>query len=81
MRRSTRERRPLTRYPFFEYIFFTDEGEPECFQEVKSHKDKQSSIKAMQEEMNSLHKNKTYELVVTKEKLEFCAGTAGMNSN
>ena len=35
----------------------------------------------MQEEMNSLHKNKTYELVVTKEKFEFCAGTAGMNSN
>ena len=65
MRRSTRERRPLTRYRFFEYIFLTDEGEPECFQEVKSHKDKQSWIKAMQEEMNSLHKNKTFELVVT----------------
>ena len=35
----------------------------------------------MQEEINSLHKNKTYELVVTKEKFELCAGTAGMNSN
>ena len=35
----------------------------------------------MQEEMNSLHKNKTFELVVTQEKLEFCAGTTGMNSN
>ena len=33
-------------------------------------------MKAMQEEMNYLHKNKTYELVVTKEKLEFCAEIA-----
>ena len=81
MRRSTRERSPLTRYPFFEYILLTDEGELECFQEVESHKDKQSWIKAMQEEMNSLHKNKTYELVVTKEKLELCARTTDMNSN
>ena len=81
MRRSTRECRPLTRYPFSEYIFLTDEGELEYFQEVESHKDKESWIKAMQEEMNSLHKNKTYELVVTKEKLELCAGTTDMNSN
>ena len=40
-----------------------DEGELEYFQEVESHKDKQSWMWAMQEEMNSLHKNKTYELV------------------
>ena len=71
----------MTRYPSFEYILLIDEGELECFQEVESHKDKQSWMKAMQEEMNSLHKNKNYELVVTKEKLEFCAGIAGMNSN
>ena len=81
VRRSTRERRPSTRYPSFEYILLTNEGELECFQEVESHKDKQSQIKAMQEEMNSLHKNKTYELVVTKEKLELCVGTANTNSN
>ena len=42
MRRSTRKRRPSTRYPSSEYILLTDEGEPECFQEVESHKDKQS---------------------------------------
>uniref|UniRef100_A0A2N9HLW0 Integrase catalytic domain-containing protein n=1 Tax=Fagus sylvatica TaxID=28930 RepID=A0A2N9HLW0_FAGSY len=35
----------------------------ESFQEVQSHKDKQSWMKAMHEEMNSLHKNNTYELV------------------
>ena len=81
MRRSTRERRPSTRYPSFEYILLTNEGELECFQEVESHKDKQSWMKAMQEEMNSLHKNKTYKLVVTKEKLELCVGTADTNSN
>ena len=63
MRRSTRECRPSTRYPSFEYILLVDEGKLECFQEVESHKDKQSKMKAMQEEMNSLHKNKTYELV------------------
>ena len=41
----------------------TKEGEPKCFQEVQSHKDKQSWLKAMLEEMNSLNKNKTYDLV------------------
>ena len=61
--RSTREHRPLTRYPTSEYVLITDEGEPESFQEVHSHKDKQSWMQAMHEEMNSLHKNNTYELV------------------
>uniref|UniRef100_A0A2N9HFH0 Uncharacterized protein n=1 Tax=Fagus sylvatica TaxID=28930 RepID=A0A2N9HFH0_FAGSY len=61
--RSNRERRPSTRYPTSEYVLITDEGEPESFQEVQSHKDKQSWMKAMHEEMNSLHKNNTYELV------------------
>ena len=66
MRRSTSKRHPLTRYLSSEYILLIDEGEPECFQEVESHKDKQSWMKAMQEEMNSLHKNKTYELLYIK---------------
>ena len=39
------------------------EWEPKSFQEVQSHKDKQSWLKAMHEEMNSLNKNKTYDLV------------------
>ena len=41
----------------------TKEGEPKSFQEVQFHKDKQSWLKAMHEEMNSLNKNKTYDLV------------------
>ncbi|GKV15591.1 hypothetical protein SLEP1_g26368 [Rubroshorea leprosula] len=38
-------------------------GEPENFQEVQSHKDKDYWMKAMREEMNSLYKNNTYELL------------------
>ena len=41
----------------------TKEGELESFQEVQSQKDKQSWLKAMHEEMNSLNKKKTYDLV------------------
>ena len=41
----------------------TEDGESESFREVQSHKDKQSWLKAMHEEINSLNKNKTYDLV------------------
>ena len=63
VRRSTREHRPSTRYPTSEYTMITKEGEPKNFQEVQSHKDKQSWLKGMHKEMNSLNKNKTYDLV------------------
>ena len=63
MRRTTRERQPSTRYPSSEYILIANEREPESFQEVQSHKDKDCWIKAMREEMNSLWKNDTYELI------------------
>jgi hypothetical protein len=63
VRRSTRECHPSTRYPKSEYVLITDDGEPKNFQEVQSQKDKQMWMKAMHEEMNSLHKNNTYELV------------------
>nr|KYP66486.1 Retrovirus-related Pol polyprotein from transposon TNT 1-94 [Cajanus cajan] len=63
IRRSTRERQPSTKYPSSEYILIADEGEPESFQEVQSHKDKGCWVKAMQEEMDSLKRNNTYELV------------------
>jgi hypothetical protein len=54
--RSTREHRPSTKYPTFEYVLINDEREPKSFQEVQSHKDKQSWIKATHEEMNSLQR-------------------------
>lgn len=41
----------------------SDQGEPETYQEVMEHKNKQEWIKAMQEEMKSLHENHTFELV------------------
>lgn len=63
LRRSARERRPSTRYPSSDYILITDEGEPESFQDVQSCRDKDCWSKAMQEEMDSLKKNDTYELV------------------
>lgn len=50
-RRFTREHGPSTRYPSFEYMLVINEGEPQSFQE------------AMQDEMDSLQKNKNYELV------------------
>ena len=62
MRQTTRERQPSTKYPSSEYILIANEGEPESFQEVQSHKDKDCWIKSMQEEMNSLWKNDTYKL-------------------
>ena len=57
------------RYPASDYVLITDERELESFQEVKTHKDKHEWVKTMQEEMHSLHKNDTYELVeLPKEK-------------
>ena len=63
IRRTNRESRPSSKYPPSEHVLIIDEGEPENFQEVQTHADKVSWMKAMQEEMHSLLKNDTYELV------------------
>ena len=63
IRRTNRESRPSSKYPSSEYVLITDEGEPVNFQEVQTHADKVSWMKAMQEEMHSLLKNDSYELV------------------
>lgn len=63
LRRSDRLRFPSTKYPSSEFILLTEEGEPENIEEVQTHKDKIEWMKAMQEEMNSLQKNDTYDLV------------------
>lgn len=69
-RRSTRERRPSTRYPSSEYVTFTDgyvtltdRGEPECYEEAMEGDDNKKWFDAMQDEMKSLHDNQTFELV------------------
>ena len=45
-------------------MLITDEGEPKSFQEAQTREDKDKWMKAMEEEMSSLRKNNTYELVV-----------------
>lgn len=64
VRRSTRERQPSMRYSPNEYVLLTDGGEPESFNEAILSKDKEKWLEAMQEEMNSLHENCTYDLVL-----------------
>ena len=63
LRRSERGRIPSTRYSESEYILLTEEGEPESFQEAVSHQDNENWLQAMHDEMDSLEKNHTYELV------------------
>ncbi|CAL1399907.1 unnamed protein product [Linum trigynum] len=61
--RSSRISRPSTRYPETEYVSLTDGGEPESFTEAMNDEDKQRWIEAMQDEMDSLYDNNTFELV------------------
>ncbi|CAL1392755.1 unnamed protein product [Linum trigynum] len=61
--RSGRISRLSTRYPETEYVSLTDGGEPESFTEAMNDEDKQRWIEAMQDEMDSLYENNTFELV------------------
>lgn len=63
VRRSIRDRKPSSKYTSSEYVLVTGVGEPESFQEVLSNEEKDLWLEAMQEEMDSLKKNQTYELV------------------
>jgi len=63
LRRSTRERRPFTRYNLDEYVTLTDEREPQSYEEAMADSHKAEWVKAMQEEIKSLHENHTYDLV------------------
>ena len=63
VRRSSRPHKPSQRYPPSNYILLTDEGEPNCFQEACKVEHSKEWKKAMEEEMNSLQENKTWELV------------------
>jgi len=64
LRRSSRDRVPSTRYPSDQYVVLLSDGsEPECFVDVMEDEHRKEWMKAMQEEMDSLHKNHTYELV------------------
>ncbi|KAJ0865779.1 putative RNA-directed DNA polymerase [Helianthus annuus] len=63
LRRSTRNRHPSTRYSADEYVLLTDGGEPECYEEAMEDEHKREWVEAMQDEMNSLYENNTFELV------------------
>eukprot|EP00253_Pinus_taeda_P023266 PITA_23266 len=60
--KSSRPHKPSQRYPPSNYILLIDEGEPNCFQDYKVEHNEEWK-KAMEEEMNSLQENKTWELV------------------
>jgi len=63
LRRSVRERHHSQKYSPHEFVLLTNEGKPECYEEAMLHEEKNKWLKAMQEEMKSLHKNHTFELV------------------
>ncbi|WVY89808.1 hypothetical protein V8G54_035322 [Vigna mungo] len=63
LRRSTRQKQPSRRYFSDEYVNFTDEGKPQSFVEAMKMKDKDKWLQAMEEEMQSLKENQTYDLV------------------
>ncbi|PKI46705.1 hypothetical protein CRG98_032900 [Punica granatum] len=46
-----------------QYVLLTDGGEPEYYDEAVAHEHKEHWLKAMNEEMNSLFENHTYDLV------------------
>ncbi|CAL2270428.1 unnamed protein product [Prunus armeniaca] len=62
-RRSTRVRRPPSRYSPNDYVLLIDGGELECYEEALTHDQQDEWLKAMHEEMQSLHENHTYDLV------------------
>ena len=64
LRRSTRESRAPDRYvPSLDYVMLTDCEEPSCYKEAMLREDKLKWERAMQSEMDSLHKNATWDLV------------------
>ena len=64
IRRSTRESRPPARFiPSFNHLLVTDSGEPESYIEAMQHNSRREWEKSMQEEMDSLQQNQTWDLV------------------
>ena len=61
--RTPRERVASKKYPSHEWVTITEQGEPESYQEAIEKEKKNEWLKAMQEEMKSLHENQTYDIV------------------
>ncbi|KAK1417487.1 hypothetical protein QVD17_26616 [Tagetes erecta] len=64
VRRSTRVTKPPARYDsYVNYLLLTENGEPESYSEAVKLKDSLQWEHAMKDEMNSLMKNNTWELI------------------
>ena len=65
LRRSTRERKAPKRYDdsASSFALVTEDGEPSCYQEAIDDTDSEKWKKAMKEEMDSLAKNNTWDVV------------------
>ena len=63
LKRSTKDRQPSTRYSIDEYVFLTNEGEPECYVQAMEDEHKKQWVDVMQDDMKSLYENNTFELV------------------
>ena len=64
VRRSTRLSRPPERFsPSLYYLLMTDSGEPECFEEAMHEETRNKWEQGMDEEMDSLVRNQTWDLV------------------
>ena len=64
LRKSFRMPKLKTKYPTTEFVLLIDGGEPKFYEEAMMDDHKEEWLKAMQEEMQSLHKNLPYKLVV-----------------
>ena len=58
-----RQRKASSRYPAIQYVLLTDKGKPECYEEAMTDVHKEKRYSAMQDEVDSLHENHTYELM------------------
>ena len=63
-KRFGRARRPTKFYqPGLDYVHYTDAGEPNTYEEAMAAPDADTWLQAMKSEMDSIHRNQTWELV------------------
>ena len=62
MKIPSRKRRTPHKFPDEERVLLTDEGDPKSFEEATRDTHNRKWLSAMQDKMDSLHENHTYEL-------------------
>lgn len=63
LRRSDRMVKPSTRYSSNKYVLLIEAGDPDTFEEDMEDDHKKEWMDAMQDELNSMHENQTFDLV------------------